>query len=232
MTCGKCVAKVKSELLKLGDITEANVQLNAPQATISMQKHVPLNVLQQAVDKAGHYQIAEAGVADDMQKAEAGSRLATYKPLLLIAAYILGATLLLEWVDGTFNTEQWMRHFMAGFFLVFSFFKFLDLRGFAESYASYDLVARQWRGWGFVYPFVELGLGIAFLLNFSPVTVNIITAIVMLVSLLGVIRAVLGRRTIQCACLGTAFNLPMSTLTIVEDGAMLLMSVSMLMLMM
>lgn len=230
MTCGKCVAKVKSELLKLGDVTEADVQLNAPQAKISMQKHVPLNTLQQAIEKAGHYQIAEAAGAAQREE-ETRSWLTTYKPVLLIAAYLLGITLLLQFANHAFNAQQWMRHFMAGFFLVFSFFKFLDLRGFAESYSSYDLIAKRWQGWGFVYAFTEIGLGIAYLLNLYPAVVNSITAVVMLVGLLGVLRAVFSKTVIQCACLGTVFNLPMSTITIVEDGAMLLMSVAMLILM-
>ena len=36
--CNGCVAKAKSELLKIGDITEADVQLAAPQATLTMQE--------------------------------------------------------------------------------------------------------------------------------------------------------------------------------------------------
>jgi len=43
---------------------------------------------------------------------------------------------------------RWMNHFMAGFFLVFSFFKLLNLKGFAESYSMYDIVAKHWNGWG------------------------------------------------------------------------------------
>lgn len=120
MTCGKCVAKVKSELLKLGHITEAIVQLSVPQATISMQKHVQLSALQQAVAKAGLYQITETAGSMHME-AEAKSRLVTYKPVVLIGGYILGSTLLLQFANSAFNFEQWMRHFMTGFFLVFSF---------------------------------------------------------------------------------------------------------------
>lgn len=60
MTCEKCVAQVKSELLKLGDVLE-DVQLDAPQATISAQKHIPLSVLQNAVRRAGNYAISEGG---------------------------------------------------------------------------------------------------------------------------------------------------------------------------
>jgi hypothetical protein len=46
----------------------------------------------------------------------------------------------------------------------------------------------------------------------------------MSLSIVGVLRSVLKRRAIRCACLGTVFNLPMSTITIIEDGLMIAMS--------
>jgi copper chaperone CopZ len=55
MTCNSCTAKVKSELLKLPDVTAAEVQLPAPQATITMKQHISEKVLQEAIAKAGHY---------------------------------------------------------------------------------------------------------------------------------------------------------------------------------
>lgn len=104
----------------------------------------------------------------------------------------------------------------------------LDLQGFADSYRMYDILARKFPFWAKLYPFVELGLGIAFLMNLSPVMINLVTLLVMLVSIVGVIQSVLNRKAIQCACLGAVFNLPMSTVTIVEDGWMILMSIVML----
>jgi hypothetical protein len=113
---------------------------------------------------------------------------------------------------------------MAGFFLVFSFFKLLDLKGFADSYSTYDIVARNWKGWGYVYVFIELALGLAFLTGFNPFLTNAITLVVMTISIIGVLQSVLNKRKIKCACLGTVFNLPMSTITIIEDALMILMS--------
>ncbi len=225
MTCTNCVAKVKNELLKLGDVTEAEVQLNDPQATITMQKHIPLRDLQSALDKAGNYTIAESGNGMPHTAGEdLPSWWMTYKPILLIGAYITGITFLAEAVSDTFNWENWMQNFMAGFFLTFSFFKILDLKGFAESYASYDIVARHWRTWGYIYAFIELGLGLAFLLRFDPLLTNGVTFAVMSVSIIGVLQSVLNKRKIRCACLGAVFNLPMSTVTILEDALMIAMS--------
>jgi hypothetical protein len=175
------------------------------------------------------------------------SWLSTYYPLLLILAFILGGSLLIQMglhagmmVEpmGAFthfgmglmsaSASETMRYFMAGFFLVFAFFKLLDIRAFANAYAGYDLLAARWQGWGLVYPFVELALGIAYLANFNPPLTAWATIIVMGFSAIGVIRAVMSKSQIQCACLGTVFKLPMSTVTIVEDVGMALMAVWML----
>lgn len=127
-----------------------------------------------------------------------------------------------------FNWLQGMNVFMAGFFLTFSFFKMLDLQAFAESYAMYDIVTKKIKAWGYIYAFVELTLGIAYATNFQPVITNIVTLIVMIVSIIGVLESVFNRRKIRCACLGAVFNLPMSTVTIIEDALMIAMSAAML----
>lgn len=226
MTCNGCVAKAKSELLKLGDVTEAEVQLQAPQATISMHKHIPVETLQAALSKAGDYNITEAdgGMHSSTQETDNRTWIETYKPLLVVFGYILGITLLVEVASGEFDWMRWMQNFMAGFFLVFSFFKMLDLKGFAESYFSYDIIAKKWMGWGYVYAFIELALGLAFLFRFDPLVTNVVTFIVMSISIIGVLQSVINKRTIKCACLGAVFNLPMSTITIIEDALMILMS--------
>jgi len=66
-------------------------------------------------------------------------------PLVLIVAYIAGAVALGAWARGARSWHSVMLDFMAGFFLVFSFFKLLDLRGFADAYQSYDIIARRSR---------------------------------------------------------------------------------------
>jgi cation transport ATPase len=230
MTCKNCVARVKSEILKLGDVTEANVQLDSPQATITMQKHVPLAQLQEALSKAGHYTITEEKSPHHAvtEAGESASWLNTYKPILIIGLFITGITVLIEMSNGQFSLNNWMANFMAGFFLTFSFFKMLDLKGFAESYSTYDIIATKWMGWGYVYAFIELALGLSFLIRFNPLITNAATFVVMSISIAGVLQSVMNKRKIQCACLGTVFNLPMSTVTIIEDALMIVMSATMI----
>ena len=92
----------------------------------------------------------------------------------------------------------------------------------------YDLLAKRVYSYGYIYPFIELGLGIAYLIDFSPILTNAVTLIVMLFSSIGVIKAVMSKQKIRCACLGTGFNLPMTTVTIIEDLLMAAMAAWML----
>ena len=228
MTCGKCVSKVKSQLLLLPNVESADVTLSPPKAVITMQKHITTEALQEVLSKAGHYIIKpdEKDRSHAAMKSET-SWLATYKPLLLLFVFIIGISFFASLNSG-FNAAAWMNFFMAGFFIAFSFFKFLNLKGFAESYGTYDVLAKQLLAYGYVYPFIELGLGIAYLTGFNPLVTNAATIVVMGFSSIGVIQSVLSKRQIQCACLGTVFNLPMSTVTIVEDLLMVAMAALML----
>lgn len=230
MHCGSCILKVKNELLKVDDITEANIQLTTPQAIISMQKHIPVSLLQEAVAKAGSFSLnkIEEQPKSENVPGEMKSWIATYKPLLLIFVFITGIATITSFHHGWFDTMHWMHTFMGGFFVAFSFFKLLDLRGFADSYSSYDLLAKKVYAYGFIYPFIELGLGIAYIISWQIFFTSIATIIVMGFSSIGVIQSVINKRKIRCACLGAVFNLPMSTVTIIEDLLMVAMSGMML----
>ncbi len=152
----------------------------------------------------------------------------SYYPLALVVGYILGVVVLVEVTAGTFVWHRAMTNFMAGFFLVFSFFKLLDLPAFAGAYQTYDLVAARSRVYALAYPFIELLLGVAYLTHFQPLLTNAVTLVVMLVGTAGVLQTLLAKRRIRCACLGTGFNLPMSSVTLAEDGLMAAMAAVML----
>jgi copper chaperone CopZ len=233
MTCAGCQAKVQNVLSKVKDVKNVTIDLSKGEATINMDKHIPTSELQSALKDYPKYELSENGYhqhhVSEVAEEETKSLIETYKPILLIFGYILGATLLVEGVSDAVSWTRWMEHFMAGFFLVFSFFKMLNLQGFAETYSTYDIVAKKWNGWGYVYAFIELALGIAFLIGFNPLITNGVTFVVMSLSIIGVLQSVMNKRKIRCACLGAVFNLPMSTVTIIEDALMIAMSFIMLM---
>lgn len=225
MTCKSCVTKVQQVLSGINGVTGATVSLEDKTARVEMSEHVTIETMNAALKKAGNYQLSDVPVqAPPETDTSSKPFFETYKPLLLVLAYLLGGVLLHQLIIGQWNGAAAMQIFMGGFFLVFSFFKMLDLQGFAMAYSSYDIVAKRWFAYGYMYPFIELGLGIAYVTGIAPWVVNAITLVVMSVSIKGVLQSVLNKRKIQCACLGTGFNLPMSTVTIIEDGTMILMA--------
>ncbi len=235
MHCGSCESKVKDALLSIGGVSDVQVSQAEEKAVVTMKHHVSTEVLAKAVAGKGDYQLEMKGgehsqMHQNQPEAEAKKKsfLATYKPLLLLIGILLAGTAAGEVSSGGFVWQRAMTHFMGGYFLAFAFFKLLDLKGFVSAYAGYDLLARRWLGYGYVYPFLELGLGLWFLSAWELEAANWATLGLMLFSSVGVIRSVFQKRTIQCACLGTVFELPMSTVTIVEDLGMAAMAALML----
>lgn len=229
ITCMGCVNKVQSVLSDIKGITSVDVSLEGKKATVTMSEHIMTTAMNTELAKAGNYRLTESSAAMTHTDDEtANSFFETYKPLLIILAYLVLGVGLNQVLLGGFNWAIAMQMFMGGFFLIFSFFKMLDLQGFALAYSSYDVVTIRWLSYGYIYPFIELGLGIAYVIGVAPLATNILTLVVMSVSIIGVLQSVLNKQKIQCACLGTGFNLPMSTVTIIEDGTMIVMAALMI----
>jgi YHS domain-containing protein len=154
------------------------------------------------------------------------SPLKTYFPLILILVYLCGGVGLSEMSTGSIDLGRMMAHFMGGFFLIFAFFKLLNLRGFVDSYRTYDILSRLVPVYGWVYPFIELSLGVCYWIGWKPFVTNWITLMVMSLSSAGVARALIKKSRIQCACLGTVINLPMTEVTLFEDLLMVGMALA------
>jgi len=229
MTCEGCKAKVSRNIQKLEGVKSVEIDLSNGLTIIDSDVLYSETQIQDSIGKDSKYQIVKQEPVSAIQPKEAQSGLfQTYKPLLLIVFFIILTSSLAQYPLKTFSGALWMRHFMAGFFIVFSFFKLLNIQGFSDSYRMYDIVAQKWHFWGKIYPFVELGLGIAYLTNIDPTTTNLVTIIVLGVSSIGVIKSNLDKKKIKCACLGDIFNLPMSKVTIIEDITMVMMAVIMI----
>jgi copper chaperone CopZ len=225
MTCEGCVAKVTYLLEQHSNISLAEIELKNNTATLTVEKEIAIDELRRLFEAHPKYTIAFSNSNEDKQNKRVFT---TYKPLLLIFLFIAATTSIVSIDNGKIDVMLWMQYFMAGFFIVFSFFKFLNLTGFAESYAMYDILAKRVKVYGLVYPFIELILGAAYLTGFEPTITYIATICIMGFSSIGVIQSVLDKKKIRCACLGAVFNLPMSMVTIIENLIMVLMALIML----
>jgi cation transport ATPase len=232
MTCGGCQASVEKNLIEIEDVTNVFVDLKVGEAIITMNTHIATVVLQKALPekfkiskKVEHKEVAIADTSF-VSLEEEKSKLAQLKPLLIIIFYITTTSVLLnynEWFLGEF-----MLDFMGLFYIVFSFFKMLDLNGFKMSFGMYDPIAKKVPFYGKIYPFIETLLGLMFLMRFEIDIALIVTLIILGVTTIGVTRALLDRKSIRCACIGTALKLPMTEATFIENAIMIVMAVLML----
>jgi len=92
----------------------------------------------------------------------------------------------------------------------------------------YDPIAKAVPAYGYAYPFIELLLGIGFLLRIEVTVLLYITLVILGATTIGVVRSLLDKKAIQCACLGTALKLPMTETTFIENAVMLAMTIYML----
>ena len=228
MTCNGCKSSVEDKLNALPSVIKASVNLEKAEATIEMSQYISIEKLQKEL--SNKYTISEKKSKNvfntTSRQTEEKSELKQLFPLFLIFGYITIASILLNYKS--WNISSFMFDFMGLFYIVFSFFKLLDFKGFPESFKMYDPLAKQIPFYGFIYPFIEVGLGLMFLMRFQIPIALIITLIVLGITTIGVTKTLLNKKSIQCACLGTALKLPMTKATFIENSIMIVMAIIML----
>lgn len=227
MTCMGCVKGVEQKLMNVEQIHAVAVDLQSGEAKITTaDSEVPLSSLQETL--GSKYQISAQSTAGIQQEVatEYPSKWVQLKPLFLIFAYLVATAVLLH-LD-TADLSAMMLDFMGLFYVVFSFFKFLDLKGFQTSFQMYDPLAKRISIYGWVYPFIELALGLCFLMRYQLEFALILTLLILGMTTIGVLRVLIDKRQIQCACLGTALKLPMTEATFIENAVMIVMALFML----
>lgn len=239
MHCDACAGTVADALESIENVRGADVSYDDGTATVRTTRDVTLDELNGALSGTD-YALAERGGSSAGSKsatkphassggqAQRESILVRLKPLFLLVGYLVLVPGLVALIGGQWDIYAHMRHFMGGFFLAFSFFKLLDLRGFVGAYRGYDLVAGAVPGYALAYPFIELAIGVLYLASVLPVVLNGVVLVLMLVGIAGVVRALLTPGHVRCACMGTVLDLPMTWVTFTENAVMAVMAGTML----
>ena len=215
-----CVAKLKEFYIEKQGVSEVEIEKESGKVILSTNLKLSEATLSDGL--AEKYTLRASPVFSENVEVSKWKQL---YPLYLIGAYLFAFS---GYRWATSSLEDAMLDFMGGFFLVFSFFKFLDLKGFAPSFTMYDPIAKILPFYGKVYPFLEVVLGALFIARFEVQILLYITLVTLGSTTLGVIRSLLDKRQIQCACLGTALKLPMTEATFIENAVMLAMTFYML----
>lgn len=234
MTCQNCAEKIAAELLKDAQISAAHadpasgrLRVQAAREMTAAEINERLRPLRKYQVHAYGFPVATMSVATTAASPSGRGRLKTYYPLMLVFGLSFGVPLLALVIAGN-PLHAWMRLAMGSSLVAIAFFKFLDLPKFAEGFSTYDPLAIRWPVYGWLYPFLELGAGVLFLAGAALFAASLLTVVLLGVTSIGVARALRQKRTIQCACLGTIFNLPLTQVTLVENAVMIVMAFWML----
>ena len=151
----------------------------------------------------------------------------TRRPWFKATLYIVIVLLLIGLIR-VLSSSGYMVLFMGVFFVLVSFLKFIDWKGFVRAFAMYDLIAMRSKAYAFVYPFIELAIGIAFLLRWQIPVAAGATLFIMSVGTVGVAKNLLKKNPVKCACLGTKIKIPLTKFTLFEDITMAVMAIMIL----
>ena len=227
MTCEGCKSSVQGKLGSIDGVDNVQVDLAAGEAVIYSKNPISLSLIKETLPPKFsliNEEFVNLDTNGDLTVKE--SKIKQLKPLFIILGYIFIASILLNYKN--WNSSNAMLDFMGLFYIVFSFFKILDIKGFSMSFRMYDPLARKAPIYGYIYPFIEVLLGVMFLTRFEVNIALVITVIVLGVTTIGVTQTLLNKRAIKCACLGTTLNLPMTEATFIENALMIIMALILL----
>ena len=217
MTCEGCVASVEHAIAQLPNVNDVTANLKTGTVEVRYQQSFDVNEIKAVLPP-------KYALAEDITTAP--SKAKQLYPLGLIFLFLIGGTLIIHYP--TFVIRDVLPDFMGLFFVVFSFFKYLDLSGFQSSFRRYDPLAKAIPFYAWLYPFLELSLGVLFLMRLELQLALWLTVAILGITTIGVVKVLLSKKEIECACLGSVLKLPMTEATLIENALMIAMAVWML----
>ena len=217
MTCKGCASSVEKAIAQLPAVE--SVSANPKTGVVSFLQQSPIHSDQIKAVLPSRYAMVN-------NPSTVHSKAKQLFPLGLIFVFLIGGTTIIHFP--IFETKAVLLDFMGLFFVAFSFFKFLDIKGFQQSFRRYDPLAKSLPIYGWVYPIMELTLGVLFLMQWEVQMALLLTLGILSITTIGIVRALLTKQKIQCACLGSVLNLPMTEAALIENALMIGMACWML----
>lgn len=147
---------------------------------------------------------------------------------LIVFYMLIGLITVLHqrWVG--FTMMGALQDIMGWYLVLFGALKIIGFTNFVATYVSYNLLAQRIPLYASCYPFIEFSLGVLYLLGFNSVVLNAFTFIIMIIDAVSVSRALQTEQEMQCACMGTLFNIRLTFISFLEDVSMAAMALFMI----
>ena len=147
----------------------------------------------------------------------------SYQPVLAIFGVAFMLALAISWsVFETVFTVQAAEWFVSLSMALLAIQKLQDLRSFSTMFLNYDLLARRWVRYGYIYPFGEALAGILMVAHVLPIISVPVALFIGTVGAVSVFKAVyVDKRELKCACVGGSSNVPLGFVSLTENMFMM-----------
>ncbi|MEM8851699.1 MAG: MauE/DoxX family redox-associated membrane protein [Pseudomonadota bacterium] len=149
----------------------------------------------------------------------------SYRPVLVIFAIAALVAMAISWrVDGVLLQAQVLPWFVATAMVLLGLQKLQDVERFSTMFLTYDLLAKRWVPYGYVYPFVETAAGLLMLAGLMMWLAVPAMLVIGAIGAVSVFKAVyIEKRELKCACVGGGSNVPLGAVSLMENLAMMAM---------
>ncbi|QKS01775.1 glutaredoxin family protein [Sphingomonas sp. CL5.1] len=154
----------------------------------------------------------------------------SYRPVIALfamtALMALAASFAVAGTPFTIHAGEW---FIAFSMCVLALLKLQDVEKFSSMFVNYDLLARRWVPYSYLYPYLE---GLAGVLMVAGALTWLAAPVALVIGGIGavsVFKAVyVERRALKCACVGGSSNVPLGFVSLTENVMMIAMALWML----
>ncbi|MEP2775637.1 MAG: glutaredoxin [Luteolibacter sp.] len=154
----------------------------------------------------------------------------TYQPVLAVFAvtFPMAVTASLAML-GEIDIIRILELFIAFSMCVLGILKLQDLLSFATGFIQYDMIARRYVPYSYVYPFIEAGAGVLMIAGILTWIAAPAALIVSTIGAISVFKAVyIEKRDLSCACVGGGSEVPLGFISLTENLMMMTMSIWMI----
>jgi glutaredoxin len=173
-------------------------------------------------ERIGGYEDVKAFFGEPVERKET-----SYTPVIALFAVAALMALAIAWITpGALIRIDTAEYFIATAMVLLGLQKLKDVDGFATMFLSYDLLARKYGRYGYVYPFVETGAGLLMLAGAAIWLAAPAALFIGTVGAVSVFTAVyVEKRALKCACMGGDSNVPLGFVSLTENLIMIAMAI-------
>jgi copper chaperone CopZ len=210
-----CVTTVTENISAIKGVNSVMINLMNDTATVISERNLPVTEVVRSLARYPQYRVSATGQ----------QQLDIYLPFILVVMFVVLVALAAQISMGHFDVQALLTHLLAGFFIGLSYFKLLDVNAFAEKFAEYDPLAKNFPEYGTFYPFIEVLLGLLLISGQMNILANVLTIIILTITLAGVQQHLQTTDKTQSATIGASFSLPLSKITIAENLIMIMLAI-------